>query len=378
MSVPVVKFNEKDQPEFYKELRSRVNAYFKEKNISKTANMNMYVKTVFMLALYLTPLVLMLTGVVTSVWPVIGMWAIMGLGMSGIGLSIMHDANHGSYSKNQKVNWFFGAVLNLIGGYHINWKIQHNVLHHSFTNIDGYDEDIEKQGIVRFSPNQERKGFFRFQIIYAPLLYGILTLYWGTVKDYEQLVRYHKLGLLDAQGVSFKQALVRIILNKLWYYAITIALPIILIPVAWWVVVLGFLLMSFIAGVILALIFQAAHVLEETQFYEPDENGSVENNWAIHQMKTTANFANGSLFFSWFIGGLNYQVEHHLFPHICHVHYRQIAPIVKATAEEFNVPYHSHKTFFGALKSHFKLLYELGTGKYDEKLKAKVAAAAAA
>jgi linoleoyl-CoA desaturase len=368
MSTPFIKFNEKDQPEFFKEVISRVNVYFKDNNISRQANFNMKFKTFFMLTLYFTPLVLMLTGVVTSMWGTIAMWVLMGFGMSGIGLSIMHDANHGSYSKNQFVNKALGFTLNFAGGYHINWKIQHNVLHHSFTNIEGYDEDIEK-GVMRFSPTQKRHKIFKYQIFYAPILYGLLTTYWLIAKDYEQLIRYNKKGLLEAQGITFKQGLFQIIFHKLWYIGITLVLPILVLPLLWWQVVLGFLLMQFISGLILAFIFQPAHVIEETAFYVPDENTSVENSWAIHQMRTTANFANNSIFFSWFIGGLNYQIEHHLFPNMCHVHYRNIAPIVKQVAEEFDVPYYHHKTFFGALRSHFKLLNSLGTGSYDKKLK---------
>ncbi|NRA12242.1 MAG: acyl-CoA desaturase [Crocinitomicaceae bacterium] len=368
MSVPNIKFNPKDKPEFFKEVNSRVNAYFKETEKSRHANFNMKFKTFFMLALYFTPLVLMLTGVVTSLWGTIGMWSLMGLGMSGIGLSIMHDANHGSYSKSQFWNKVWGFTLNFGGGYPMNWKIQHNVLHHSFTNIEGWDEDIEK-GVMRFSPTQKRKKAFKYQIFYAPILYGLLTTYWLIAKDYEQLVRYNKKGLLEAQGLTFKKALFQIILHKTWYAIMTIVLPIILLPLVWWQVILGFLLMQFIAGLILALIFQPAHVIEETEFYVPDENISIENSWAIHQMKTTSNFANGSYVFSWLIGGLNYQIEHHLFPNVCHVHYRNLAPIVKEVAEKYQVPYYHHKTFFGALKSHFNMLNELGTGKYDEKQK---------
>ena len=367
MSVPVVKFNMQDQPEFVKELRKRVNQHFKDNNISKHANFNMKFKTVFMICLYFTPLILMLTGVVTSLWPVMLMWVLMSLGMSGIGLSIMHDANHGSYSKNQKVNKALGFLVNFLGAYHVNWKIQHNVLHHSFTNVDGYDEDIDTP-VIRFSPEQERKKINKFQAIYAPFFYGIMTLYWFVNKDFVQLIKYNKKNLLEGQGLTLKQAMTHVIFNKTWYLALTVILPMILIPLPWWQTLLGFLLMQFICGLVLALIFQPAHVIEETNFYSTDDNGSIENSWAIHQMKTTANFANGSIFFSWFIGGLNYQIEHHLFPNICHVHYRNIAGIVKKTAEEFNIPYHQHRTFFGALKSHFTLLHELGTGKYDRKL----------
>lgn len=368
MQQKTIRFNESDQPEFYKELRKRVNHYFKENTISKHGNLTMQLKSVFMLALYFGPFILMLSGLVTGTWTSMAMWALMGLGMSGIGLSIMHDANHGAYSKNERVNRAMGFVLNFIGGYHVNWKIQHNVLHHSFTNIEGYDEDIDKQGIVRFSPTQALKPIFKFQILYAPLLYAILTLYWFVFKDYEQLYRYNKQNLLKAQGVSFRGALLRIIFYKLIYLGFTIVLPILVTPLLWWQVIIGFILMQAICGLILALVFQSAHVIEETDFYTPDETGSVENNWAIHQMHTTSNFAVDNALLTWFIGGLNHQVEHHLFPTICHVHYPKIAKIVKATAAEFNVPYHEHKTFRAALVSHFRLLHHLGTGKYDRNL----------
>ena len=363
-----VKFNDSDRPDFFKTLKSRVNSYFKENNISRYANTKMKVKTIIILCIYFTPLALMLTGVVTTLWWSMLMWTIMGIGMSGIGLAIMHDANHGSYSKNQKVNDFFGFSLNFVGGYPLNWKIQHNVLHHTFTNIDDYDEDIEKKGILRFSPNQERKKFFKYQIFYVPILYGLLTFYWFIFKDYDQLLKYDKLGLVKAQGKTVGRAMIEIIIYKILYIGLFIVLPMLVLDVYWWQVILGFLWMQFLAGMILALIFQAAHVIEETEFFEVDETnkGDMENNWAIHQMKTTANFANESTWFSWFIGGLNFQVEHHLFPNICHVHYKEISKIVKKTAEEFDVPYHAHKTFFDAMKSHFTLLHQLGTGKYDE------------
>ncbi len=367
MNLSSVKFNIQERPEFFKELRKRVNNYFKENNKTVYANFNMKFKTAFMLSLYFVPLILMLTGVFSSFWGVIAMWILMGLGMSGIGLSIMHDANHGSYSRNNKVNKALGFLINFLGGYHTNWKIQHNVLHHSFTNIDGYDEDI-KNGFMRFSPNQKRQKFHKYQIVYGPLLYSLMTIYWLVSKDFQQLVRYSKNNLLKSQGLSLKTSLPKLIIYKVVYIIVLIVLPLIFVDIPWWQTLLGFVIMQLICGLLLALIFQTAHVIKETGFYEVDTSGSLENNWAIHQMQTTANFANNSTFFSWFIGGLNYQIEHHLFPNICHIHYRKISKIVKTTAEEFGVPYYQHRTFFGALKSHFSLLYQLGTGKYDKML----------
>lgn len=367
MSVRTVKFNVKDRPEFAKELRKRVNAHFSENDLSRHANWNMKLKTAFMLCLYFMPLIVMLTGLVQSTAWMFLLWGLMGFGLSGIGLSIMHDANHGSYSKNRRVNEALGFTLNFIGGYHINWKIQHNVLHHSFTNCEGFDEDIE-QDVMRFSPSQERKGFFRFQAFYAPFLYGIMTLYWVISKDFSQVMRYEKMELLKTQGLTLRKALIQLAIYKVAYVIVTLVLPLLILELPWWHIVLGFLFMHFVGGLVLALIFQPAHVIEETDFYLPDESSSVENNWTIHQLRTTANFANGSRVFSWLVGGLNYQIEHHLFPNICHVHYRDIAPIVKQTAEEYGIPYHQHRTFGAALKSHFTLLHRLGTGAYDRAL----------
>lgn len=362
-----IKFNRKDRPEFVRELRSRVNQYFKDNDISKYANWNMRIKTAFMVLLYFTPLAIMLSGVVTSLWGIMLLWVLMGAGMSGIGLSIMHDANHGAYSHNKYVNNALSFLINFVGGYHVNWRIQHNVLHHSFTNVDGHDEDIEN-AVMRLSPYQEHKPIHKWQIIYGPFFYGLMTLYWVLGKDFDGVVRYHKKDLLQTEGKTFRGALAEIIIHKSWYLVLTLVLPMVILPIAWWQTLLGFLLMHFMCGLFLALIFQPAHVIEETEFLDPDAEGSMENNWAIHQLRTTANFANGSRLFSWFIGGLNYQIEHHLFPNICHIHYRKISKIVQETAQEFGLPYHQHKTFYQAVKSHFRLLYQLGMGKYDQQI----------
>lgn len=358
----IVRFNLKNQPEFYREVVKRVNKHFELNNKSKHGNLKMVVKSIFMCALYFVPYAMIVSQGVTSMGGNLLMWVLMGFGMSGIGLSVMHDANHGSYSRHKRVNQFVGLIINLVGGYHINWKIQHNVLHHSFTNIQGLDDDISKNNTLRLSPHQEKKPIYKYQVFYAPFLYSILSLYWFLGKDIEQVVKYSKENLVQEQGVSVPRAVFEIIISKLGYLTLFIIIPILFASVTWWQTLLGFLLMHAICGQILAIIFQCAHVLQETDFFEPSPTGSMENSWAIHQMRTTANFANGSTIFSWFIGGLNYQIEHHLFPHICHVHYKDISSIVKATAAEYNVPYNHHPTFLGALKSHFKVLNQLGVG----------------
>ncbi len=363
-----IKFSKKIGGDFNSTLKKRVRAYFKDNNISKHANTNMKIKTVFMTLLYFTPYVLMVTGVVTNIWLVTLCWAIMGFGVAGIGLSVMHDANHGAYSKNERVNYFVGRIVNLVGGYAPTWKIQHNVLHHSYTNVHGYDEDVSPAlSILRFSPRDKYIPIHRFQFIYAWFFYSLMTIMWITTKDFQQLFRYKKMGLTKTENMNFGKLFMELLVTKVLYYVYVMAIPLIFTSILWWQLALLVLLMHLIAGFTLAAIFQPAHVIPETEFPLPDKDLTIDNNWAIHQLETTSNFAPKSTVLYWLIGGLNYQVEHHLFPNICHVHYKKISKIVKATAEEFNLPYHSEPTFFSALRSHGKMLRKLGVAPKSQK-----------
>lgn len=363
MTLKTVKFNTAEKPEFYKVLRKRVNGYFKENNISKLANARMKWKTAIILVAFFTPLVLMLVGVVPNPYIQLLLWIFMGIGMAGVGLTIMHDANHGAYSKNQMVNKLLGMTINFAGGYALNWKIQHNVLHHTYTNISDLDQDIDTGKIMRFSPHQPHFKFQKFQIIYAWFFYGIMTFYWVVAKDFIQIASFNKDELLKAQGKTIGAAIVEIILVKIVYLFTFAFLPLYLMDISFGFWFLCFFAKHFVAGLILALVFQPAHVTMDTQFPEPDETGSVENNWAIHQFRTTANFAPKNKILGWYMGGLNYQVEHHLFPTICHIHYPELSKILKATCEEYGVPYYSQPTFGSAVKSHFQLLARLGRGE---------------
>lgn len=355
-----VKFSPKIGREFNSTLNKRVRMYFKENNISKHANFSMVVKTIVMVSLYFIPLLLVLLAGLTNFWLILLMYVLMGLGMAGIGMSVMHDANHGAYSKNERVNKWIGKIVNLIGGYAATWKVQHNVLHHSYTNIHGYDEDISPPSFLRFSPNAELKSIHKYQHLYVWFFYSLMTVSWVTTKDFQQLFRYKKMGLTKTENDSFSKLLTELIFSKAFYYTTMLVIPIIVLSISWWWIPIFIVIKNLIAGFILAIVFQPAHVVPETDFVMPNENNTIENNFAIHQMETTANFAPKSRILAWFVGGLNYQVEHHLFPNICHVHYKKISAIVKKTAEEFNVPYHSHQTFLEALVYHTKMIKSLG------------------
>ncbi|MEM1216621.1 MAG: acyl-CoA desaturase [Bacteroidota bacterium] len=353
------RFNKANQPDFFRVLNQRVDQYFRDNQLSKKANWNMVFKTTFMVSLYFIPFILMITGLFATFWSAMAMWALMGLGMAGIGLCVMHDANHGAYSKDRWVNKAVGFIINFMGSFHGMWKIQHNVLHHSYTNIHGFDEDTDNE-VMRFSPEQQHRFIYRFQAFYAPFFYCLMSLNRFLIKDFKQVFSFKKAGLLKGEGLTFGSALAQMLFHKTWYVLLTIGLPTYLLDLSLGQVLIGFLMMHFICGIILALIFQSAHIIEETDFFVAGEDGNMENNWAIHQVKTTANFANTNALFSWFIGGLNFQIEHHLFPNICHVHYRHLSKIVRATTQEYQLPYHQHTTFFGALRSHFVRLHQLG------------------
>jgi linoleoyl-CoA desaturase len=341
-------------------LNKRVGDYFQTAKISRHANGEMIVKTIVMFSLYLIPYFLIITSMVTGAWGLMGLVLIMGIGLAGIGLSVMHDANHGAYSDKRWINTALGYSLNFVGANVFNWKIQHNVLHHSFTNVEHEDEDIASRGVLRLSPHTKWKKMYQYQYLYAWFLYGFLTLAWMFAKDFLRFRRYEKNGLASKQNASITKEWSILIGTKIFYATYIIVIPIVVTALAWWQVLLGFFIMHYIAGFVLSIVFQPAHVIEGTSYPLPNEERFLETNWAAHQLLTTSNFGNGSRWFSWYVGGLNFQIEHHLFPNVCHVHYRHIAGIVKETALQFNLPYRGTTSFVAALLSHARFLKQLG------------------
>lgn len=359
MSLVKHKFSHRLDADFFKSLHKRVNEYFAQNNRSMYGDWRLMIKTVAMLGLFFIPYALMFTDWVTSPWVYMLLWIGMGLGTAGIGVNVMHDANHGVFSKNKTFNKIAEYVMNLLGGDAAIWRMQHNVLHHSFTNIHEADEDIIGPPLLRFSPHDDKKDVHRYQHIYAWFLYGLMTIIKLTYTDFKRAIRYRKMELIK-DNKELSSRILKIISGKIFYVTYMIAMPLIFAPFAWWLTLLGFLVMHIICGFILSIIFQTAHVMTTSEFPLPDEEGRIENNWAVHQMLTTTNFSPKSRIFSWFIGGLNYQIEHHLFAGISHVHYRDLSKVVAETAKEYGIPYHCQKNFVHALRDHGKMLYQLG------------------
>lgn len=360
---PPVKFSKKDPKRFFQTIHQKVNAYFEEQDKSKNGNFAMYLKAFFLLGLFFVPFGFVLTNTL-PVWGSLLMYVLMAFGMSGIGLAIMHDANHGAFSKHKIVNTLFGHSLDLVGGSSFTWRVQHNVLHHSYTNIYELDEDIEDKPFLRLSPNGKYKKYHRFQHIYAILIYSLATASWVITKDFKQLRRYNKNGMTNEIGTTPLLETIKMIAFKSFYYFYILVLPILLgVPAG--LVIGGFFLFHAIAGIFITCIFQMAHVVEGPEHHDLKvvQQGTMENTWALHQLSTTANFATKNRFLTWFVGGLNFQIEHHLFPHICHIHYHKIHKIVKETALEFGLSYYEFPKFRQAFRSHLRVLKDLGNQK---------------
>ena len=349
---------ERDKSQFMSTLRKNVNVYFNENGISTKGNWKTALKSVLMLSFYLTPFILMLT-IHMSGWMIIPLAIAMGIGMAGTGMSVMHDGLHGSTSRLNWLNDLMGSTIYLLGSTSFNWKMQHNILHHTFTNIEGMDEDIESKSLLRLSVHAPLKKIHRFQYIYGFFLYSLMLLR-KFINDFSQLYRYNKEGLTKQQNSKPRWEYTKLVVSKIIYFSTAIGLPLLFSDFAWWQILIGFVIMLCTGGFIMALVFQMAHIVEGVTQPLPTSEGNIENEWAIHQLQTTANFARNNSFINWFVGGLNFQIEHHLFPNISHIHYRKISLIVEKTALEYGLPYNMKPTFTNAIASHIRMLKQLG------------------
>jgi linoleoyl-CoA desaturase len=334
-----------------------VDEYFTARGQSPKANAGMVFKTVCMLSLTFVPYALILSGWFSPL-AMLGLAALSGLGMAGIGFAVAHDALHGAYSDNPTVNRVLGWTMDLIGGSSYLWRTTHNVIHHTYTNIHGADEDLVVSPLLRLSPHAERKWFHRFQHWYAIPLYAMTTIFWVFVKDYKYLAA-KDLGPYPDKKHSARD-LVGVAIGKAVYYGWSVVLPLVLIPLPWWQIVIGMLVAHAVAGVALGVIFQLAHVVEETTHPEPSEKGAMPQSWVVHELATTANFAPRNTLLGWYVGGLNFQVEHHLFPKVCSVHYQALSEITRELAQKHGLPYNSHVTLAEAIGSHLRTLKEFG------------------
>lgn len=351
-----VTYTNQQEAGFMQTVRKRVDQYFIKTKKSKRCNAHMIAKTLFFAGGWAALYAVILFGGLGE-WTMLGLSMVLGAFLTGIGFNIGHDAIHGAYAKSTRLNKIASLSFECIGASAYTWKIRHNILHHTHTNIIGSDGDLESMPLLRFCLKPGRKKIHAYQHWYALFLYCFVTLVWVFKKDFKHILEERRDQRMHKKPPV--RVYVSLIAFKLLHYTLFLVVPYMVLQIAFWKILIGFLAMHFVAGFLMATIFQLAHLVEGPKILDFPEDGIAKDSWAKHQLQTTSNF--GSHFLTtFFCGGLNYQVEHHLFPTICHVHYPAIYKIVKQTAQEFDLPYHEQPNIFAALVSHLRTLKYLG------------------
>ena len=336
---------------FHAELRHRVRVYFERNGLDDRGSAAIYAKTAI-LAVWFVAAYILLVFAADRAWQAAVLAIVLGLAVAGIGFNVQHDGSHGSYSPHRRVNGLMAVALDLLGGSSYAWRLKHNLLHHTWPNQAGVDDDIDIGWLGRLSPAQPRLRPHRWQHFYLWPLYGFLTVKWQFLDDF----RFLATGRIGGQQLARPRGadLAVFLGGKLAFFGWAFGIPLMVHPPGVVVAVYG--LAAFVAGVTLSVVFQLAHCVPEAATPSPVST------WAVRQVESSVDFARGSRLLAWYLGGLNFQIEHHLFPQVCHLHYPGIAPIVEGLCRSSGVRYTAYPSFGSALRAHFLLLRQLGRG----------------
>jgi len=341
---------------FQIELRRRVDAFFQKTGRRKRDCPAMYAKTILILSSFVL-LYGALVFFAQTWWQALSLSMLLGLVAAEIGFNIQHDAGHQAYSDRPWVNKLMGMTLDLMGGSSYIWHWKHGVFHHTYTNITQHDADLDIGIFGRFTPSHRRFSFHRWQHYYLWLLYGLVAIRWQLYDDFRDALT----GRIGEQSYPRPKGwdLVIFFAGKTIFFTLAFGIPLLFHPI--WVVLFFYGIAAIVLGLVLSVVFQLAHVVEAAEFPLPEgTTGHIDRPWAEHQVETTVNFSRHNPVLSWLLGGLNFQIEHHLFPRICHVNYPAISPLVKETCLEFGVPYAEHTSFYAGMVSHFRWLRQMG------------------
>lgn len=358
MSKKITFLHDPESSAFTRTLNQRISAYFAENKLSKHANGQMVLKSLFGLLWWLGSYALIMLNTWTD-WQLVLLFVFHGAGQLFIAFNIAHDANHNAYSGKAWVNKLLSYSFDVVGVNSYMWRRMHNDSHHFHVNIQDTDVAIASNGLFRFSPGQAWKPIHRYQHLYAPFFYCLATLEWVLLKDFNWFFLKKDIG--NAKNIRHPWYEILILfLTKSFYYGYVLVLPIVLLDNHWWAVILGFVAFHALIGFGIALIFQTTHVVEGTVYPKADDNGKIHNNYISHLVHTTSDYAWRNPIANWFYGCLNVHTVHHIYPGICHVHYPKLTPILIQTAEEFGFDYREHRTVWQAFGSHLRALKELG------------------
>jgi linoleoyl-CoA desaturase len=341
---------------FLRELRRRVDAYFQSAGRRRRDWRPMLVKTAVFLGGFAVSYVLLVFAAQTWCQGLF-LAVLLGLSAAGIGLTIEHDGAHQAYATAPWVNTLMAMTLELIGGSSYVWHWKHVIFHHSHVNITGHDTDIDLGPLARLTPHQPRRTHHRWQHLYLWPLYGLLAIKWQLVGDFHKVLA----GRIGTRRFPRPRgtALLVFAAGKALFFTLAFGLPLYHHSVG--AVLVLYAVASLVVGMLLSVVFQVAHCVEEATFPQPRaDTGGIEHAWAVHQVLTTVDFARHNAVLTWLLGGLNLQIEHHLFPRIGHTHYPAISALVEATCRDFKIPYREHASFRAGIASHFRWLRRMG------------------
>jgi linoleoyl-CoA desaturase len=279
----------------------------------------------------------------------VALYLLHGLAQLYLLLNVGHDANHGTASAKSWVNRSLSFTMDICGLSSRLWRIAHHDQHHKVVNIGTLDDALSGRGCLRFSPHASTPRLAAYQHIYALPLYGLSTLDYLFLRDFRLQLRH--------QGDDPVWNWAILLLSKACYIFVMIVLPTMITGRSVLMVLLVFFLTHLSIGFGALLLFQVTHILSDSSFPSrvPDTRHRV-----AHIFATTADFAHNSILFDWVAGGLHTHIIHHLFPGVCHTHYRALTPFVIAAAAESGQNYRSHPTLLSALKAHLRHLRAMG------------------
>lgn len=338
---------------FFGSLKGKVESYFEKNKLARTGELRLYLKSLVQICSAVSLYVILVFSTPSAGLSVV-LAVLLGMNLAMLGFNIMHEGGHNSFSKHSWLNVVSGYALNLLGGNIYFWKVKHNVNHHTFTSIEGLDSDIDVQPFMRLHPNQPRRYAHKYQHIYFAVLYGVSYLAWIFYEDFVKYFKNRISAYSKPMSLSVKEHII-FWATKITYVTIFLVMPILF--VGWIPTLIGFSIVAFVCGLFTSIVFQLAHVVEVNHF--PVEK-KLTGDWAVHQLNTTSNFGTSSKILFWMLGGLNFQIEHHLFPNVSHIHYPQISRLVKETCREFNIKYNEYSSMFLAMLSHISYLREMG------------------
>ncbi|MFN8546944.1 MAG: acyl-CoA desaturase [Candidatus Eisenbacteria bacterium] len=342
--------------EFQTELRRRIDEFFRQSGRRQRDCPEMYLKTAILMT-SLVGLYVLLVFFASTWWQALPLAMLLGLNTAAIGFNVQHDGGHHAYSDRPWVNKLAALAMDLIGASSYVWSWKHGVLHHTYTNLTGLDSDIDFGVFGRGTPHQPLRRYHRWQHWYLWPLYGLMIARWELWADFADAAQ-GRIGNYRIPRPSGTHLAI-FLGGKVVFFGLCFGLPMLHHSV--WAVLGCYVVFALVLGLVLSVVFQLAHCVEEAAFPMPNpQTGNIEAAWAIHQVQTTVDFSRRSRVASWLLGGLNYQIEHHLFPRICHVNYPAMSAIVESTCREYGIRYNVHPSFLAGVASHYRWLRRMG------------------